>query len=87
MRRVSWYLASILVAAVFQPARLPADDKPKPTVDSDFLEFLGSLDSDDVAWSAYLSNADAPPANAPKPTSAPTAVKPADKAVPEGESK
>ena len=85
MRRVSWYLLSILFAVAFQPMRLPAEDQPD--VDSDFLEFLGSLDSDDVAWSAYLSNADAPPANTPRPASAPQPVKPAEKAAPEGESK
>ncbi|HEY7377203.1 MAG TPA: hypothetical protein VH542_00815 [Steroidobacteraceae bacterium] len=90
MRRVSWYLVSIFLAAALQPLRLPAEEQPG--VDSDFLEFLGSLDSDDVAWSAYLSTADAAPASAStvndtKPTKAPKPVKPAEKGVSEGESK
>ncbi len=81
MERARWYLGSILAAAVLVPLRLPADEKAAATVDTDFLEFLGSLDSDDVAWIAYLNSADATQTNTPKPS------KPADKAVPEGESK
>jgi hypothetical protein len=81
MQRTRWYLGSILAAAVLVPLRLPADENAAATVDSDFLEFLGSLDSDDVAWIAYLTSVDATQTTTPKPT------KPADKAVPEGESK
>ncbi|HKE44872.1 MAG TPA: hypothetical protein VKB41_10100 [Steroidobacteraceae bacterium] len=84
MERTSWYL-SLLLAAALLPARVPAEEKS--AVDSDFLEFLGSLDSDDAAWSAYLQHADPPPAGAVKPTNAPKPVKPAEKAVPEGEEK
>lgn len=81
MERAKWYLGSILAAVVFGPVRLHADEKAAATVDTDFLEFLGSLDSDDVAWTAYLTSTDATQTNTPKPT------KPAEKAAPEGESK
>ncbi len=81
MERARWYLGSILAAAVLVPLPLHADEKAATTVDTDFLEFLGSLDSDDVAWTAYLASTDATQTNTPKPT------KPAEKAVPEGESK
>lgn len=75
MERVSWYLCSILVMALL-PARVPADETAP--VDSDFLEFLGSLDNDDVAWAAYLSSAGTPEN---KPT------KPAEKTTTEGDAK
>ncbi|HZF26992.1 MAG TPA: hypothetical protein VEZ88_12075 [Steroidobacteraceae bacterium] len=85
MDRAPWYLVSMFVAVASLPVRVQADDKTG--VDSDFLEFLGSLDSDDVAWSAYLSSADAPPAPKPSSTPAPQPAKPAEKAASEGESK
>lgn len=80
MERARWYLGSILAAAVLVPVGLHADEKAA-TVDTDFLEFLGSLDSDDVVWIAYLTSTDASQTNTPKPD------KPAEKAAPEGESK
>ena len=79
MERLSWYLCSILVTAALAPAGVHAEEKA--AVDGDFLEFLGCLDNDDVAWAAYLSGVDAPVSNAPKP------AKPAEKPAPEGESK
>lgn len=81
MERTRWYLGSILAAAMLVPAGLHADEKAAATVDTDFLEFLGSLDSDDVVWIAYLTSTDASQTNTPKPD------KPAEKAAPEGESK
>jgi hypothetical protein len=82
MWRASLCLGSILAAAILAPASLHADDKASTTaVDTDFLEFLGSLDSDDVAWSAYLNNTDVAETNIPKPT------KPPEKTTREGESK
>jgi hypothetical protein len=36
------------------PALAPAEE---PAVDADFLEFLGSLDSDDSAWADLLAAA------------------------------
>ena len=45
----------------------PPTRKAAAAVDTDFLEFLGSLDSDDVAWIAYLNSADATQTNTPKP--------------------
>ena len=80
MWRASLCLGSILAAAGFAPI-LHADDKTTPAVDMDFLEFLGSLDSDDVAWSAYLNDADADTTTVQKPT------KPPEKTTREGESK
>ena len=79
MERLSWYLFSILVTAALVPTGVHADEKA--AVDGDFLEFLGSLDNDDVAWAAYLRSADTPESNAPKP------AKPAEKPAPEGDSK
>ncbi len=81
MERARWYLSSILAAVVLVPLGLRADEKAAASVDTDFLEFLGSLDSDDVAWIAYLTSTDATQTDTPKPN------KPAEKAVPEGESK
>ena len=76
MERAWWYLCSILVTAALLPMRVPADEPA--VVDSDLLEFLGTLDNDDVAWAAYLSSADTPESKAPKP------VKPTEAKAPEG---
>ena len=81
MWRVSLCLGSILAVAALAPTRLHADDQASAAVDTDFLEFLGSLDSDDVAWSAYLNNTDVVETNIPKPT------KPPEKTTREGDSK
>jgi hypothetical protein len=81
MWRVSLCLGAILAATGLAPASLHADDKASAAVDTDFLEFLGSLDSDDVAWSAYLNNTDVAETNIPKPT------KPPEKTTREGDSK
>jgi hypothetical protein len=81
MWRVSLCLGSILAVAALAPTRLHADDQASAAVDMDFLEFLGSLDSDDVAWSAYLNNTDVAETNIPKPT------KPPEKTTREGDSK
>ncbi|HTY49908.1 MAG TPA: hypothetical protein VMB48_09475 [Steroidobacteraceae bacterium] len=54
-----------------------ADGKPPPDPDMDLIEFLGSVDSDDAQWQAWLKDpqqgepapqkVSAPPAPAPKP--------------------
>jgi len=81
---MSLCLGSILAAAAITPVRVHADDRASATVDTDFLEFLGSLDSDDVVWSGYLNNADADDSDTAKATK-PT--KPPEKTTREGESK
>jgi hypothetical protein len=81
---MSLCLGSILAAAAITPVRVHADDKASAAVDTDFLEFLGSLDSDDVAWSGYLNTTAADDANTPKATK-PT--KPPERTTREGESK
>jgi hypothetical protein len=81
MQRMKLFLGSILATTALVSLGLHADEKPAAEVDTDFLEFLGSLDSDDVAWNAFLTSADATQTNSPEPT------KPAEKALPEGESK
>jgi hypothetical protein len=63
-----------------------ADGKPPPDPDMDFIEFLGSVDSDDADWQAWLKDPEqgapvpqrvsAPPSPPPPPPSAP---KPAPK--------
>jgi len=83
MWRLSVCLGWILAAAALTPVRLHADDKASAAVDTDFLEFLGSLDSDDVAWSAYLNNTDLDDTSNQKPKK-PT--KPPEKTTREGES-
>ena len=76
MERAKWYLGSILAAAVLVPVGLHADEKAAATVDTDFLEFLGSLDSDDVVWIAYLTSTDASQTNTRNRTSQPKRLRP-----------
>jgi hypothetical protein len=45
---------AVLCGVVFS-VPLPAADEP---VDPDFLEFLGSVDSNDIGWNDYLATTD-----------------------------
>lgn len=45
-----------LVAALLASSLAYADDEAK--LDAEFLEFLGSLDSDDEVWTEFLDAAD-----------------------------
>ncbi len=45
-----------LLCGVFFAASLPAAEEP---VDPDFLEFLGTVDSNEAGWHDYLASAEA----------------------------
>ena len=64
-------MAAGAVHAAEQKAPPPAQSKVEP-VDPEFLEFLGSVDTEDDSWREYLEN---------RPIQA-TAGKPADKKAP-----
>ena len=46
-------MGSVCVTLLAIPVLVPAEEPA--VVDEDFLEFLGSLDSDDEAWAALLT--------------------------------
>lgn len=52
---------TLLTSPVLVPAEEPV------AVDADFLEFLGSLDSDDEAWAALLTGTELRKASTAKP--------------------
>jgi len=47
-------MSSLCAALLVSPAFTLAEE---PAVEADFLEFLGSLDSDDEAWAELLATA------------------------------
>ena len=71
-------LGAVIVAGVIAPAMaLEAGGK---SIDPEFLEFLGSIDSEGEGWGEFLSNTDLerrapaprpPPARKPPPAAAP----------------
>lgn len=68
MTRQSMRVASML-AALFAASQVRAEDTAK--LDAEFLEFLGSLDSDDEVWTEFLDVADLPKADEAKAEPAP----------------
>jgi len=82
-------LNAFLTAALLSPllARAGEPHAPgPPAVDADFLEFLGSLDSEGDGWGEFLGNTDldkhapAPPSRKPPAAAVPAApVKPPSK--------
>jgi len=66
----AWACLGVLLSA---PLLLPAGQPPPKTVepaDEDLIEFLGSVDSDDVEWKEYLARKDAQRPVAGKPSAA-----------------
>jgi hypothetical protein len=49
-------MGSVWVTLLASPVLVSAEEPA--AVDADFLEFLGSLDSDDEAWAALLTGTD-----------------------------
>jgi hypothetical protein len=75
-------LGALLAGVLLLPAAARAAEQGP--VDPDFLEFLGSVDSEGEGWGEYLGNVDlerrtppAPPARKPEPAPAPTVKQPA----------
>jgi hypothetical protein len=76
-------LAALLAGVTLWPAASSAEPSP---VDPDFLEFLGSIDSEGDGWGDYLGSVDldkrtpppapAPPVRKPEPATAPPAKEP-----------
>ena len=56
--------ACLCVLAVVARDAVRADGKPPPDPDVDLIEFLGSVDSDDANWQAWLKD---PPQGDPAP--------------------
>jgi hypothetical protein len=75
--RAQW-LAAALVA--LGPGAAQAAEAVPP-IDAEFLEFLGSLDTEDEEWREYLASRPRPEAG--KPAAKPQ-VKPADAKAPTG---
>jgi hypothetical protein len=67
--RVGMCLGLLLGTPLLVHAAEPAP-KPDPA-DDDFIEFLGSVDSDDEGWKQYLARTGTPTPGAKKPPSAP----------------
>jgi hypothetical protein len=57
MRTRRSLLAAATALLVLPP--LARSDEPAAPVDDDFLEFLGSADSDDPEWNDYMQSTDA----------------------------
>jgi hypothetical protein len=69
-----WACLGLLLGLALQPWLLHAGTPPAKGVepaDEDLLEFLGSVDSDDLGWKQYLASKDAQPPAAKKPPPAP----------------
>jgi hypothetical protein len=86
---VKWQrLLQVIVAATTAAAPLAQAADNQRDLDADFLEFLGSVDAEEVGWNEYLEHADlkkpAPPVTpqAP-PVKPPPTVKPGEKPSPE----
>lgn len=54
MARKVMQMSSLCAALLVSPALASAEEAP--AVDADFLEFLGSWDSDDEAWAEFLAS-------------------------------
>ena len=52
---------TVLAALLFAGADGAAAAEPPATVDAEFLEFLGSLDTEDEEWREYLAERPVPP--------------------------
>jgi hypothetical protein len=70
------FLVVIVLAIGCNVARADGPRRPHPPVDDEFLEFLGSVDSDssqpeDYWWIDYLSKTDASKVNKPPASNAP----------------
>ena len=64
--------ACLLAAAALPGANVYADgSKPPEPADADLIEFLGSVDSDDADWRAYLARVEATKPVVAKPTQPP----------------
>jgi hypothetical protein len=72
-----WLSGSVCATLLAIPVLVPAEEPA--AVDADFLEFLGSLDSDDEAWAALLTGSELRKASTAKqddPESKPKQVDP-----------
>jgi hypothetical protein len=78
----AWVCLGLLLGVPLQPLLLRAAEPPTKNVepaDADLIEFLGSVDSDDVGWKQYLARTGGrmpvvhkpPPPPPPPPSSAP----------------
>lgn len=83
MNRRAGAVLAMAAALVLPPAAL-ATDKGKPSVDTDFLEFLGSIDDEGDGWSEFLESKD--PSQAAPPPVPPVAAKPPASAAPPAKS-
>jgi hypothetical protein len=71
-----WACIGLLLGLALQPLLLHAGTPPAKSVepaDEDLLEFLGSVDSDDVGWKQYLARKDTQTPAVKKPPPAPPA--------------
>ncbi len=71
-----WACVGLLLGLALQPVLLRAAEPPAKGVEpagEDLIEFLGSVDSDDVGWKQYLARKDARTPAAKKPPPAPPA--------------
>lgn len=75
--RFRWRTLLLSCGAAFAAAPLRAADAP---ADADFLEYLGSIDSNEAGWHEYLANTDvgkmAKPPSPPPDSSTPAAASP-----------
>lgn len=80
-----------MAAALVLPPVVSAADKGKPAIDTDFLEFLGSIDDEGDGWSEFLESKDpsqtAPPPAPPVAAKPPVAASPPVKAPEKGKGK
>jgi hypothetical protein len=51
----SWCVVGLICGGALVSAPVPAADEP---VDPDFLEFLGSVDTNEAGWQEYLAATD-----------------------------
>jgi hypothetical protein len=71
-----WACIGLLLGLALQPLLLRAGEPPAKGVEpagEDLIEFLGSVDSDDVGWKQYLARKDTQTPAAKKPPPAPPA--------------
>jgi hypothetical protein len=78
-----WRTLGLMCGGALAAAPLRAAE---PAADTDFLEYLGSVDSSEAGWHEYLASTDvgkaAKPAASPPTTSPPAASPPAQSTTP-----